>query len=47
MKYTLIYIKSTKNKHVYGLADSPIESVYIDKSALPSKPDSIDIEIIV
>ena len=47
MKYTLLYIKSTKNKHVYGLKDSPIESIYIDKDALPSKPDSIDIEITV
>ena len=30
-------VKSTKNKHVYG-AENDIQSLYIDKTSLPSPP---------
>lgn len=43
-KITLKFIKSTKNKHVYGDEDSMIKSIYIERSDLPTKqPDTINL----
>jgi len=42
----LSYIKSTKNKHVYGNADSAIDSVYISKDVFGKEPEKT-IEITV
>jgi hypothetical protein len=39
----LTFVKSTKGTHVYGsdLADAPLPSVYIKRSALPETPPKV------
>jgi len=48
MKFTLTYIKSTKNTHVYGSDDEsvPVPPLYIKKDKLSkSEPLTITVEI--